>query len=483
MKTVKLIALLFAIPLIAFCQRQRTIVSGEFPHLNDGDTVELLIYRYGHFPATIKELRDSYSAPVISHRFTINLNLQENRPYECRIIIPRLRFTPNIIIVEKGDQLYLSGTDISLNGLSGKGALKTNVLRQMDVIYNSLAHEAAINSHRLSVSAAFQSIVKNSETAVILCREYLKIHGKYLNTIDRNLLSVYAQNSIWEIYNTIYYTNYSQRQLDTVKKQLKKVWLPFRNRYIIAVNPQCIISDFFYSQNMTYDYSLRQMIEKKDYDGLNDNSDLWGKYMYFKYHYTGLIREKMLTALLLSAPRSNDIAICYRDAKKIVTQKDFKTALDLYCQSLPGTPVYNFILLDSNKTVHHLADFKGKVLVLDFWFTGCGNCRELTPKLKLVEEQFKNDPRVMFISISSDKNIELWKSSIRGGLYTTSSGEFNLYTGGHGMSDPLYKKTNTYSAPTLKLIDANGNWCENPIDCRFDDGKDLIAKIEKALVN
>lgn len=480
MKKITMICLLLTSTAMAFCQRQRTILTGDFPHLKNGDTVSLLVYKYGEFPFNAKELRNSYSSAVSDHHFTINVSLQDNGPFECRLIIPRLRITPNIFIVEKGDSLHVTGTDISLNDLTGKGALKTNVLRKMDGIWNSLAQEAATKSRQLSVASGLALVIQNSQRAVTLCRNYV-IKQKKLNPVDRNLLMVYAQNPIWDIYNVIYYGDYNGKQKDTVREQINHAWLPFRNKNLKSSDLKSTIHDYRYAQNMIKDYSLRKIAEKHDFGALNDNTNLWKKYQYFKKRYTGLVREKLIAALILSAPRSNDIGICYSDAKKFLTQKNFKTALDLYCQSLPGTPAYNFTLLDSNKTAHHLADFKGKVLILDFWFTGCGNCRELTPKLRTVEEQFKNDPRVMFVSISSDKNFELWKSSLRGGLYTTSPAEFNLYTGGNGMSDPLYKKTNTYSAPTLKLIDAKGNWCENPIDCRFDEGKDLTAKIAKAL--
>lgn len=481
MKTITLIYLLLTSTAMAFCQRQRTILTGDFPHLKNGDTVSLLVYKYGEFPFNAKELRNSYSSAVSDHHFTINVSLQDNGPYECRLIIPRLRITPNIFIVEKGDSLHVTGTDISLNDLTGKGALKTNVLRKMDGIWNSLAQEAAMKSRQLSIASGLISIVQNSQRAVTLCRNYVNKQRSRLNPADRNLLMVYAQNPLWDIYDVISFGDYNTKQKDTIRKQLIEVWLPFRNKFFTSADLKSTIHDLTFARNMIKDYSLHQAAEKQDFVALYDNSDLWKKYQYFKKHYTGLVREKMIAALILSAPRSNDIAMCYNDAKKFVTQKKFKTVLDLYCQSLPGTPAYNFTLLDSNKTAHHLADFKGKVLILDFWFTGCGNCRELTPKLRTVEEQFKNDPRVKFISISSDKNMELWKNSLRGGLYTTSSEEINLYTSGHGMADPLYKKTNTYSAPTLKLIDAKGNWCENPIDCRFDEGKDLIARINKAL--
>ena len=41
---------------------------------------------------------------------------------------------------------------------------------------------------------------------------------------------------------------------------------------------------------------------------------------------------------------------------------------------LSGKPAYDFALQDSNKKIRYLHEFINKVVVLDFWFTGCTNC-------------------------------------------------------------------------------------------------------------
>ncbi|MBI2362837.1 MAG: TlpA family protein disulfide reductase [Elusimicrobia bacterium] len=54
-----------------------------------------------------------------------------------------------------------------------------------------------------------------------------------------------------------------------------------------------------------------------------------------------------------------------------------------------GPPAADFALKDlSGKTVR-LGDFKGKVLLLDFWATYCGPCEESVPALDRLYREFK----------------------------------------------------------------------------------------------
>jgi thiol-disulfide isomerase/thioredoxin len=57
------------------------------------------------------------------------------------------------------------------------------------------------------------------------------------------------------------------------------------------------------------------------------------------------------------------------------------------------------------KTVS-LADFKGKIIVLDFWATWCGPCKKSFPVMQTVVNKYKNDQNVHFLFIHTWEKVE-----------------------------------------------------------------------------
>lgn len=66
-----------------------------------------------------------------------------------------------------------------------------------------------------------------------------------------------------------------------------------------------------------------------------------------------------------------------------------------------ATPAYPFNLgLYTSNGKLSLADLKGKVVLLTFWFPGCGPCRGEFPHFQAVMNGYKNNPKVAFIGIN-----------------------------------------------------------------------------------
>jgi len=123
---------------------------------------------------------------------------------------------------------------------------------------------------------------------------------------------------------------------------------------------------------------------------------------------------------------------------------------------LSAEKAFPFALKDTLGYVHTLDDYKDKVLVIDFWFTGCVGCTQVARMLREeVKPAFESDSNVMFIAVSLDLSFLQWKRSIRTGRYT-SIGQLNLFTNGLGSSHPIYGHYGFSGAPQLLIIDGRG---------------------------
>lgn len=63
-------------------------------------------------------------------------------------------------------------------------------------------------------------------------------------------------------------------------------------------------------------------------------------------------------------------------------------------------------LYDLEGNVHHLADYKGKYLLIDFWSRGCGPCMMALPEMKKISETMKDKVTVISLSTDTEKG---WK--------------------------------------------------------------------------
>jgi len=78
-----------------------------------------------------------------------------------------------------------------------------------------------------------------------------------------------------------------------------------------------------------------------------------------------------------------------------------------YSRSVPpliGKPAPQFTVQDSDRTIA-LSDFKGKVVVLNFWATWCPPCVEEMPSLIQMQQRMKNKGIIVLaVSVDADKN-------------------------------------------------------------------------------
>jgi len=127
---------------------------------------------------------------------------------------------------------------------------------------------------------------------------------------------------------------------------------------------------------------------------------------------------------------------------------------DIQIEAKPAAkrnPAPNFEVKDSNGQLFHLADYKGKVVLLNFWATWCGPCKVEIPWFIEFEKSYK-DRGFAVVGVSLDD--DGWDAvkpylEARKVNYRVALGNMDierLYAGGQGIQ----------SLPTSFIIDRDG---------------------------
>lgn len=127
---------------------------------------------------------------------------------------------------------------------------------------------------------------------------------------------------------------------------------------------------------------------------------------------------------------------------------DIEYAADLL---KPGTKVPDFTLLTPEGKELTLSQFKGKIVVLDFWASWCPDCRKELPAIEEAYEKYGNEG-VVFIGVSFDDNKDKWTGAIKDyGLGYHQVSELKKWK--QTDISPLYR---IKWIPTLYVIDRKG---------------------------
>ncbi|GFP32264.1 cytochrome c biogenesis protein CcmG, thiol:disulfide interchange protein DsbE [Candidatus Hakubella thermalkaliphila] len=115
--------------------------------------------------------------------------------------------------------------------------------------------------------------------------------------------------------------------------------------------------------------------------------------------------------------------------------------------SSPAIPAPEFALNSLGGREVSLSDFRGKVVVLNFWATWCGTCRAEMPNLERAYQAYK-DKNVELVGISMDTDTQLVESFVKevGVTYTI-------------LLDPSHRVASDYAIwalPTTYIVDEKG---------------------------
>lgn len=99
-----------------------------------------------------------------------------------------------------------------------------------------------------------------------------------------------------------------------------------------------------------------------------------------------------------------------------------------------------------------LSDFRGSYVLLDFWGSWCGPCRQENPALVLLHAKHAHK-NFKVISIALERSKEAWARAVaKDGLTWKEHGSFLKR-----MKDPVALQYGVREIPTKYLLDPNGN--------------------------
>ena len=136
-------------------------------------------------------------------------------------------------------------------------------------------------------------------------------------------------------------------------------------------------------------------------------------------------------------------------------------------------PAPNFTLKDSNGTAVKLSDYKGKVVLLDFWETWCGPCKIEIPWFIDFEQTYK-DQGFAVLGVSMDE--DGW-TSVKPYIQDRKMNYRVLL--GNDMVGQLYGGVD--SLPTTFLIDRSGRIAK--VHIGLETGKDGFQNEIKSLLD
>ena len=127
--------------------------------------------------------------------------------------------------------------------------------------------------------------------------------------------------------------------------------------------------------------------------------------------------------------------------------KNENTASDYTTISNDSENAPNFILTDTEGNQVKLSDYKGKIVLLDFWATWCPPCRRGIPDLIDLQNEYKKNLVVIGISVDTDSKSDVVPFTKEYGInYKVVYGDY----------DVVEKYGNIQSVPTTFIIDQKG---------------------------
>jgi len=352
----------------------------------------------------------------------------------------------------KGFEMYLNpGDQISMEivnddfTLSGKGSVVNQLLYDLNRKYPYNESDPA--SHSQTYHHRIQAIQSSTVAEVIRKKSLLlgNAQGEYLNKVYGKLI----ESRVYPLMSSIMEVNF----MDFDIRLLPEI--------VIYPNWSQLITEMMFSKmnaGRLKVHNINTWIA--DFGNLIENQRL---------------KEDYVLAMLESSVSYGDFASInevikvtlplLRDQKKTTRIKALKAKvaqrIGFYKNVMPGTDLSKYTFKDVNGNQVSISDFKGKLIYIDVWTTGCMPCMAEAPYLKRLEHEMQGE-EIVFLSISCDSGTETWKKTLKS--YKLDGGLQLLM---NGYDDPFFEKIGKSAVPRFLILNREGkmldyNSCKRP---------------------
>jgi peroxiredoxin len=154
---------------------------------------------------------------------------------------------------------------------------------------------------------------------------------------------------------------------------------------------------------------------------------------------------KLFYMLFLSLFLSFAIVAC--DNKETGNGSDADTYVEGNIADGDKAPEFSLVDINGNKV--KLSDYKGKIVLLDFWATWCPPCRKGIPDLISIQNEYKQDVVVIGITLDQKQTLKDVVPFVK---------EYGInYPILYGNMEIAKAYGNINSIPTSFIVDRNGN--------------------------
>ena len=355
--------------------------------------------------------------------------------------------------LEAGDQIKVnySGTAnklVKLNNynFSGSGSAKLAMATELNFYQQGL--RLKLSQKPQFDQAKIDALLQNADAEY---REKISIVNSFAQRISGTMKDMYRAEVFGSVYSSILYSMELTKKAVIEEKDaaylVHQIEKRDENRHtdISADSPAYI--DYVWWKSV-FNVIHKAVTERRHYyagifrDLISNNS--------------GMIAEKAVIYFICKDPRakySDDANGVNEQAMEKMSNKKHEIFLRSLIESRKtGVKAFDFSLTDMEGKNVRLHDFKGKVVVLDLWYNGCGGCAGLAKVMKAsVLPQFTDEKDVVFVTVNVDRTRELWLQGVSSGLYTDKR-SINLYTDGEMINHPFIKYYKFLAFPQLLII-------------------------------